>query len=76
MVEKSMKRALRRHHIARLKRARRFYFWLDWTENPVALGRLVHTATPCSCYMCGNPRKYFLELTVQERRWFQTVDEV
>jgi len=23
----------------------------------------------CSCYCCGNPRKYFDELTVQERRY-------
>lgn len=26
-----------------------------------------NTSKPCSCWMCGNPRKYFKELTMQER---------
>lgn len=26
------------------------------------------TGKPCSCYMCGNPRKYFNMPTLQERR--------
>lgn len=25
----------------------------------------------CSCYMCGNPRKYWKELTLQEKRFSQ-----
>ncbi len=24
--------------------------------------------TPCSCWMCGNPRRYFGERSLQERR--------
>lgn len=30
----------------------------------------IHAATPkvCSCFMCGNPRRYEGEKTVQERR--------
>lgn len=28
---------------------------------------LATTATPCSCWMCGNPRKYFKELTLKEK---------
>ncbi|GGD74627.1 hypothetical protein [Caballeronia grimmiae] len=75
MVEKSTKRALRRHHLARVKRARRFYFCGDLSLEGNAVGKLAHTATPCSCFMCGNPRRYFLELTIQERRLFQNVDE-
>ncbi|HDR9103702.1 hypothetical protein [Paraburkholderia sp. A3RO-2L] len=71
MARKEASRALRRHHIARLKRARRFYFRDDLSTHPVALGKIVTTATPCSCALCGNPRKLFLELTVQERRLFQ-----
>jgi hypothetical protein len=74
-MTKDLKRALRRHHIARLKRARRFYFRDDLAKNPVALGKIVTTATPCSCALCGNPRKRFLELTVQERRLFQDLDK-
>jgi hypothetical protein len=27
---------------------------------------LIHTRVPCSCAMCGNPRKYFNEITKQE----------
>jgi hypothetical protein len=32
------------------------------------LGFHANTPHPCSCYMCGNPRKYFNELTRQEIR--------
>jgi hypothetical protein len=28
------------------------------------------------CVMCGNPRKTFEELTIQEKRQFQNLDEV
>jgi hypothetical protein len=55
---KDMSRALRRHHAARLKRARRFYFGLDNRNDPRRCGMVLHTATPCSCWMCGNPRRY------------------
>ena len=38
-----------------------------------------HHALDCGnpgCHMCGNPRKFFGEPTVQERRMFQDVDHV
>ena len=40
----------------------------EWT-SPENVGRWasVHTKK-CSCYMCGNPRKHFNQLTVQERK--------
>lgn len=57
-------RSIRRHHRARLLRARRNHYGGDWAEN--VLGKLVNTATPCSCWMCGNPRKYTGELTISE----------
>ena len=28
------------------------------------------------CFMCGNPRKFFGDLTIQERRMFQDIDTV
>jgi hypothetical protein len=30
----------------------------------------MYSKTPkvCSCFMCGNPRRFFGELTIQERR--------
>lgn len=55
---KNMSRAIRRHHVARLKQARRFYLGRDNRSDPHALGRLLRTTTPCSCWMCGNPRRY------------------
>lgn len=36
--------------------------------------RLLQTRTPCSCLVCGNPRRYFGEKTMQERR-AETLDE-
>ncbi len=37
----------------------------------------VATRTPavCSCWMCGNPRKWFGIPTIQERRMFQEFAE-
>ena len=29
---------------------------------------LIHTRVPCSCMMCGNPRRNFGERTLQERK--------
>ena len=28
-----------------------------------------------NCYMCGNPRKFFKEVTIQEKRFAQDVEE-
>lgn len=61
-----MKRALRRHHYQRLKRKRRAYYGGYGRHREEAQGKLAATATVCSCWMCGNPRTYFGELTRQE----------
>ncbi|EEN8192365.1 hypothetical protein AAK37_15160 [Salmonella enterica subsp. enterica serovar Typhimurium] len=55
-----MDRALRRHHRQRVKNNRKKY----WTvfpheESPKRLGIITTTPCICSCWMCGNPRKYF-----------------
>lgn len=55
---KDMSRAIRRHHAARLKRARRFYFASDNRTDPRRLGMVLQTPAPCSCSMCGNRRRY------------------
>tara|TARA_R110000823_G_scaffold115491_4_gene238178 strand:+ start:1873 stop:2073 length:201 start_codon:yes stop_codon:yes gene_type:complete len=39
----------------------------DICQQKEAVKRHDHAAT-CSCWMCGNPRKYFKEKTMQERR--------
>ena len=44
-----MKRALRRHHVARLKRSRRFHWGRDLAQEPKPLDRAVDTPCPCSC---------------------------
>ncbi len=67
------KRALRRHHYARLKKNRQHYWGYGKAghreeEMPVAAqGVVVSSAKPCSCYICGNPRKYEKKRSLKER---------
>lgn len=60
--------AIRRHHRDRIKRKRAGHFGGNAGSTPRKLGMVVSTAAPCSCAMCGNPRKLFGDLTMQERR--------
>lgn len=60
-------RALRRHHVARIK-AKRSGYWGGYEKTSRQLGILAQTAAPCSCFACGNPRRYFGELTITELR--------
>ena len=64
---KNMKRAMRRHHTARLKKVRSFHWGRDIRQDAKELGKVIDTPTPCSCWMCGNPRRYFSEATLHER---------
>jgi hypothetical protein len=73
-------RAVRRHHTDRIKKARRSYWSMGTRENNALDGRrlgiLAATAAPCSCHMCGNPRRHWKTkdaLTVQEQRLFQNL---
>ena len=43
-----------------------WFLWLD--KTPRVIGQASHTPKQCSCHMCGNPRKYWKEKTIQERR--------
>lgn len=61
-------RAFRRHHAARIKQRVEKYYGGAHADDPRRLGRLAHTRTPCSCWMCGNPRRHTGERTLQERR--------
>lgn len=63
---KDMKRALRRHHVARLKAARRFHWGRDIRHDAKSLGKAVDTPCLCSCWMCGNPRRHHGEISRQE----------
>jgi hypothetical protein len=62
-----MSKSIRRHHAQRLKAKRKKYNRVEGKSNPRLLGMLVHSAAICSCWMCGNPRKHFGEVTRQER---------
>lgn len=64
------KRAERRHHLRRMKTKAERIYW----QSPLAKyfgdsSPMIKTANhlkSCSCYMCGNPRKWFKEKTIQE----------
>jgi hypothetical protein len=62
------KRSLRRHHAERLKEKRSSFYNSVHKDDPKRLGQLVHTATVCSCIMCGNPRTHFGNKTIQEQK--------
>ena len=55
---KDTSRAIRRHHAARLKKARRLYFVLGDKTDPRCRGMVVDTPKPCSCWMCSNRRRH------------------
>ena len=60
---------MRIHHAKRMKAKR---LKDHYTGNKAARApKAYKTPTPCSCWMCGNPRKWFGERTVQERSAMQ-----
>ena len=62
------KRAARRHHKARMKKRAVRIYSQDPISAPENASRWGDHITVCSCYMCGNPRKWFGEKTMQEKR--------
>lgn len=61
-----MPRADRRRHASRLKKARAC--WWGRRLSEAERGKVLHTPTPCSCWMCTSPRYGQGETTLQERR--------
>ena len=72
-------RAVRRHHVSRLKYNRKIYWghgrcsYSSGPMTPKQQGKVVQYPAVCSCTMCGNPRhklkgKKCLTLTIQEQR--------
>lgn len=65
-----MGRSERRHHERRIKakfyRKQRNYEC--WATDARSAGLFAHHGKTCSCFMCGNPRRYWGELTMQEKR--------
>jgi len=76
---KDLARALRRHHAERVKKSRSKYWGRNRGDSdPLTqrqLGMLAATATLCSGHCCGSPRKWFGELSTQERRWHAGADD-
>lgn len=74
-------RAERRHHHDRMLKKAENSFWckaikqfVTEDEYHIRIAKLSETRAPCSCHMCGNPRKYFNTKTLQEIR-FLDIDE-
>lgn len=72
-MEKSMKRSIRRHHKERLKEKRKDYcsndLWNEEEQEERCLCISIDTPKRCSCWMCGNPRRYMKgkeKYTIQE----------
>jgi len=63
-------RSERIHHRERIKKKRSNY-WGGVVARSRQPGIVIDTPKPCSCYMCGNPRHHFKELSIQERRMDQ-----
>ena len=64
---KNKQRALRRHHLDRVKKKRKHYWHGNAGADPRSAGLCLGTPCLCSCWMCGNQRKYH-GLTIQERK--------
>ena len=65
------KRALRRHHLGRLRKNRSLYWGAKTVGNSRLTGQYTKTPCICSCWMCENQRKYhgllFQELKALEK---------
>jgi hypothetical protein len=69
---KSYQRAIRRHHRRRMIRYACRTYTLRWELDKPDGWQLVlrrfNNLKSCSCWMCGNPRRYSGTLPYQERR--------
>ena len=59
-------RSMRRHHLTRIKRARRHYWDGHASFSPRHLGMVAQYPKTCSCWMCGNERKHWKNRTRKE----------
>lgn len=58
----------RAQRILRVWRAQAWRYAGEYDDDGPVARRLLRTRAPCSCPMCGNPRRHWGEHTVQERR--------
>lgn len=69
-------RAFRRHNHERMLDKVKKFRWLQpefWhgeeSDRDKHIRKMAETRKPCSCDMCGNPRRTFKEKTIQEKRF-------
>ena len=62
--------AFRRHQESKRKAWVKRTMKHNWSNGltPARVGILAHSPALCSCYACGNPRKYFGESKINELR--------
>lgn len=83
---KDDKRGVRRSHTERMKQRayRKYKDWTwyaeTWTDREIKqlACRKANNMKDCSCWMCGNPRKFFqgkAELTIQEQKQERNLQE-
>lgn len=68
-------RGFRRHQMDRMKKRVANYYGGYAKGDPRIIGKLAQTRTPCSCYVCGNPRRKLGERTLAERCQYADVAE-
>jgi len=75
-------RAERRHHHQRMiDKVKKFRFVQpefyngDETQRQKHIRQMAETRHPCSCHMCGNPRRMFNEKTMQEIRSMEKMND-
>lgn len=60
------------------KRVMNFMSYREKSKNPDLVQKWErchrNTSKTCSCIICGNPRKYFGEKTIQEKKYGQIVE--
>lgn len=75
--QKDTSRAMRRHHLERLKAVRSRHELVKGsmgkTPSAKRIGIHAHTAANCSCMSCGNPRKRWGVRTIPELRVMQRI---
>lgn len=73
-------RDLRRHLAERAKRRVRWHYryWKHQgpQTDPRLLGIHARTRTPCSCWMCGNPRKYWKGAKTRQEQQAQDAQQI
>lgn len=60
--------AYHRYHKQRKKRQVRKYWGGVFSDDVAMIGKIATTPCMCSCPLCGNPRRHFRKLTLNERR--------